>query len=279
MLKARRPARGLGGNDEAGAVQAGLRTGPMNLPPASRIVPSSVQMCPADFGPGHVTSSAAARRPFLNASTLRRSLADDIFGRPFRPAGHHPPRSTVFRQPYYEKTQKYFQPKAQAVQSACCVRFHASVRRRKIQSLNVHCLLPVPSSSVVAGIIHITYARPRAGPASPPAGGSSGISRARSPPHGDQARWRNCGSFRPLGRFTFSPSVIWWRMPPTLPPITAAPFHIASVTVRPNPSPRARRGLTQDREQVEYGDVPQCGQIWRRRKCQYSSCGLFLPSS
>ena len=30
--------------------------------------------------------------------------------------------------------------------------------------------------------------------------------------------------------------LIWWRMPPTLPPMTAAPFHMASVTVRPKPS-------------------------------------------
>src|SRR5215211_557257 len=34
----------------------------------------------------------------------------------------------------------------------------------------------------------------------------------------------------------FSPSLICRRIPPTLPPPTAAPFHIASVTVSPNPS-------------------------------------------
>jgi hypothetical protein len=45
MLKARLPAMGiLGDGGLAGAVQAGQETGPMNLPPASRMVPSWVQL-------------------------------------------------------------------------------------------------------------------------------------------------------------------------------------------------------------------------------------------
>src|SRR5262249_3955323 len=37
-------------------------------------------------------------------------------------------------------------------------------------------------------------------------------------------------------RNPFPPSSIWCRMRPTFPPITGLPFHIASATVKPNPS-------------------------------------------
>jgi hypothetical protein len=37
-------------------------------------------------------------------------------------------------------------------------------------------------------------------------------------------------------RKPLTPSSIWQRIPPGLPPMTAAPFHIASVTARPKPS-------------------------------------------
>src|SRR4051794_7124388 len=76
-------------------------------------------------------------------------------------------------------------------------------------------------------------------------------------------------------RNPFSPSVICRRMAPTFPPITAAPFHIASVTVRPNPSridfckttaARRCRAFTRIGSSTQRSDVE--GRRGDRRECR-----------